>query len=335
MEPLTEKILTTSRGLIYRYYASDDEPSGEPAILLLHGFPETAHLWQPLLPALTSLPGKLLIPDLLGFGGTSKPTDPALYAYDLMVQDLVDICDAEGVEKVVSLGHDHGSGLAARFYNHAPHRTAGLVLLNVPYQVPERDNGFDLEAVNAAATKVFGYPALAYWHFWSAPDAAPILEHNLDRLYDCAHARTWDLKKSLYCVDGAMRQYVTDLSIPRIAIKSYASKPEIKDRWLAQFRAGGLKGPLCWYTSRVHNIQHSSDKKIASANVVVNVPTLFIGCNKDVVCRVETVKRPIDLGLLPHLTVETMQGIAHWPMYERPEETADIIVRFLRANYLC
>ena len=67
-----------------------------------------------MLPMFTSLPNCCIIPDLLGFGGTSKPTDPQMYAYDLMAQDLVDILDHEGFDKVVSIGHVHGSGLAAR-----------------------------------------------------------------------------------------------------------------------------------------------------------------------------------------------------------------------------
>ena len=39
---------------------------------------------------------------------------------------------------------------------------------------------------------------------------------------------------------------------------------------------------------------------------------------------------PRDAGLLPDLTIETMKGMGHWPMYERPEQTAEIITRFLK-----
>lgn len=43
---------------------------------------------------------------MLGYGGTDKPADPALYVQSAMSQDLVCILDAEKVEKVVAVGHD-------------------------------------------------------------------------------------------------------------------------------------------------------------------------------------------------------------------------------------
>jgi soluble epoxide hydrolase / lipid-phosphate phosphatase len=289
MDPLEEKTITVSRGLVYRYYVSSHGQSNIPALPFCHGFPETAHLWRPLLPEISKLRNKLLIPDLLGFGGSDKPEDAAMYAYHLMAKDLAEICDAEAIDKVVAIGHDHGSGMAAPLYNHFPNRAAGLVLMNVAYQVPEQDRPFDLDAINSLATKAFGYPALAYWNFWTAPDAASILDANLERPFDCAHAGTFQFEKDLYCVDGAMREYMTNPSIPRISTKSYALDESLKTRWMSEFQAGGLRGPLCWYTSRVQNLQHLSDKQIFAANLVVNVPTLFIACDDDVVCRPEMV----------------------------------------------
>ena len=335
MDALEERTMVVSRGLTYRYYVSRcaTTSSSEPPLLLHHGFPDTAHLWSPVLPWLAALPNRCIIPDLLGFGGTSKPVDARMYAYHLMEQDLVEILDAEGVDKVVSIGHDHGSGSAARFYNHAPDRTAGLILLNVGYQPPNKEEEFDLDAVNAYATKAFGYPIFEYWNFLTAPDASVVLEDNLERLWDCAHAGTFEAKRNRYCVPGAMREYLTNHSIPRIETKPYASDAKLKKRWMAQFRDGGLRGPLCWYTSRTRNIQYNSDQKIRDSHVKVTVPTLFIGCDEDVVCRMEMINGPRDAGLLPDLTIETMKGMGHWPMYERPEQTAEIITRFLKHKH--
>ena len=336
MDRLEVKSITTSRGLKYRYYTS---PKGTPgssksALLLQHGFPDTAHLWSPLIPALLTLSNRLIIPDLLGFGGTSKPTDPQMYAFHLMSRDLLEILDAEGVEKVVNIGHDHGSGSASRFYNHAPDRTAGLILLNVAYGPPSKEKEFDLAAINASTTKAFGYPILEYWNFLTAPDAAGILEGNLDRLWECAHAGTFESKKQLYCTSGAMRDYMTNHATQRIQLKPYAADDELKQRWMSEFRAGGLAGPLCWYTSRTQNVQYLSDKRVPDDNLKVTVPLLFIGCDDDTVCRMELINGPRDAGLLPDLTVHTMKGVGHWPMYESPDQTADIMVQFLKEKEL-
>lgn len=48
----------------------------------------------------------MLAPDMLGYGGTDKPTDPAAYVPSLLTKDVIDILDAEKLDKVVSIGHD-------------------------------------------------------------------------------------------------------------------------------------------------------------------------------------------------------------------------------------
>jgi pimeloyl-ACP methyl ester carboxylesterase len=331
MDALEEKSINVSRGFTYRYYVSPtkDSDTKKPPLVLHHGFPETAHLWAPLLPMLTTLPNRLIIPDLLGFGGTSKPADPQSYAYDLMTQDLLEILDAEGVEKVISVGHDHGSGSAAKFYNHAPDRTAALILLNVAYLVPNKESDFDLAGINAITTNAFGYPIFEYWNFLTAADAPAILEENLDRMWDCAHAGTFEAKKSIYCVKNGLRRYLTDHSTPRIDTKPYAHNKELKQRWMSQFREGGLSGPVCWYSSRTQGVQFESDKKIPDANLKVTVPTLFVGCELDTVCRMELIQPAKDAGMLPDLVIETMTGVGHWPMYEDPERTAEAMIKFV------
>jgi pimeloyl-ACP methyl ester carboxylesterase len=48
----------------------------------------------------------LVVPELLGYGGTDKPTDPKFYIGSGHAQDIVDIFDAEGVNQVIAIGHD-------------------------------------------------------------------------------------------------------------------------------------------------------------------------------------------------------------------------------------
>ena len=203
-------------------------------------------------------------------------------------------------------------------------------MLNVGYQPPNEDSAFYLEAVNASASKAFGYLILEYWNFLTSPEAASILENNLDRLWDCAHAGTFEAKKNLYCVPGAMKRYLSDPAVPRIDTKAHGHNEGLKQRWMSQFLYGGLSGALCWYTSRTENIQFASDKKIPDSNIVIAAPTLFIGCSEDTVCRTEMINGPRDAGLLPNLKVEQMNGVGHWPMYERPEQTADNMLNFLK-----
>lgn len=99
------KDVTTTRGLKYHYYSSPavDE---KPTLLFLHGFPSTSYDWRHQVPFFKEKGYGLIVPDLLGYGGTDKPSDPASYKYSLMTADIVDILDAEKVDKVIPIGHD-------------------------------------------------------------------------------------------------------------------------------------------------------------------------------------------------------------------------------------
>ncbi|THV00053.1 hypothetical protein K435DRAFT_837481 [Dendrothele bispora CBS 962.96] len=48
----------------------------------------------------------LIVPDMLGYGGTAKPLDPEAYAPSLISKDIVDILDAGGLQQSVLIGHD-------------------------------------------------------------------------------------------------------------------------------------------------------------------------------------------------------------------------------------
>jgi soluble epoxide hydrolase/lipid-phosphate phosphatase len=95
----------TSRGLSYSYFFSPPAPQAR-TLLLLHGFPSTSHDWHRVVPFLLDHGLGVLVPDMLGFGGTDKPVDAAAYVPSLIVQDIIDVVDAEKLNDVVVVGHD-------------------------------------------------------------------------------------------------------------------------------------------------------------------------------------------------------------------------------------
>lgn len=95
----------TSRGYNYHYYRTPASGS-KPTILLVHGFPSTSYDWHPVAVHFKSLGYGLVIPDMLGYAGTSKPTEPEVYRMSLMTKDLIEVLDAEGLGKVIVVGHD-------------------------------------------------------------------------------------------------------------------------------------------------------------------------------------------------------------------------------------
>lgn len=99
-----------------------------PPLLLLHGLPGSAASWDPVLRRLGA-EVDVLVPDLLGFGASAKPTDlRALHAVG-QAESLLDVLDALELSSVTVVGHDFGGPVALALLALAPERINGLGLL--------------------------------------------------------------------------------------------------------------------------------------------------------------------------------------------------------------
>lgn len=108
--------------------ALDDAGEGPP-VLLLHGFPATRRLWSGVAPSLVESGFRVLVPDLVGYGGS---TAPAGVPVDMASQArwLLQLLDALGVARVVVVAHDVGSAAAQIMVATAPERVRGLAVLD-------------------------------------------------------------------------------------------------------------------------------------------------------------------------------------------------------------
>lgn len=332
MDQLDRKTLTTKRSLEYTYYTSSAEDKNEVPLLFCHGFPDSSFLWNDILVHLGKLgvttKRKVIVPDMLGYGGTSKPLDSKLYSYKDMANDLCDILDAENVRKVVVVGHDWGSPMVQRFYGFHPDRVDKMVLLNVAYHPPTKpgDPPFDLEASNKMFEGIFGAPLWAYWEFFLSEDGPQLMRENLQKVYEAQHGDVEDWSFKLFCVRGAWRTYVTGTeSVP---LKSFANEKRWKDSFFEQFQRDGFEAPIQWYKVYVDGVQCEADKAIPLERHKIEVPVLFVGCTKDGNNKVDFIEIPRQGGLLPDLTVKQLD-CAHWSPMERPGEVANLIGEFL------
>ena len=107
-----------------------DEGSG-PAVLLLHGFPDSSALWRHQVPALVSAGLRVIAPDLRGFGQSDKPEAVEKYAISRSVADIVAVLDELGAERAHVVGHDWGAGLAWALAAYVPTRVERLVVMSV------------------------------------------------------------------------------------------------------------------------------------------------------------------------------------------------------------
>ena len=116
MDPAKYKDVQVQRGLTYHYYSSTASP-GKPTLLFVHGFPSTSFDWHRQVAHFEPKGYGLIVPDTLGYGGTSKPREVDAFRWKLQAQDLLDLLDAElgspssRPAKVIAIGHDWSVGV--------------------------------------------------------------------------------------------------------------------------------------------------------------------------------------------------------------------------------
>src|ERR1700722_11525574 len=119
-----------------------------PAILFVHGFPDTAYTWRKQMQAVAAAGYRAIAPDMRGCGGSSAPADPTLYTPFQTVGDLVGLLDALQIPQAIIVGHDWGANVAWNAAMMRPDRFKAVFCLSVPYS-PRGDVTL-LDAMRAA-----------------------------------------------------------------------------------------------------------------------------------------------------------------------------------------
>lgn len=174
-------------GLHYHYL---DEGTGTP-VVLLHGFPDTAHVWRYQVPALTQAGFRVIAPDLRGRGQTDKSEGVEAYRLNAVASDVAALMDALGVERAHIVGHDWGAATAWLFAMLHPQRVNHLVALSVGHP--------------AAQGKPSRTALEQSWYrlLFDFPEIEPTLQYD-----------DWYLIRTLFEGAKDVERYIEDLSQP-------------------------------------------------------------------------------------------------------------------------
>jgi pimeloyl-ACP methyl ester carboxylesterase len=123
-------VTTTERRIGLPRFECHLREAGEgPPVVLLHGWPQDGGMWAPVIDALARS-HRVLAPDLRGFGHSGSP--PGDYSKRALAADVVDLLDAEGIERATVIGHDWGGWLAWLLALEHGERVTRFVSLDTP-----------------------------------------------------------------------------------------------------------------------------------------------------------------------------------------------------------
>ena len=112
----------------------DVGPRNAPALIFLHGFPESHRTWRHQI-AHFSDRFRCIAPDQRGYRGSSKPQEVDAYTPDKLVGDVFALADALGIDKFTIVGHDWGGAIAwgVAYWGQANGRVTRAIIANAPH----------------------------------------------------------------------------------------------------------------------------------------------------------------------------------------------------------
>jgi pimeloyl-ACP methyl ester carboxylesterase len=114
-----------------------------PAVLLIHGFPDSRRVWREQVGPLSDAGFRTIAPDLRGFGESERPQGVDAYRVTTVIGDLVELLDEHGVERAHVIGHDWGAGLAWVLAALHPERVSSLAALSVGHPNASRPRSLE------------------------------------------------------------------------------------------------------------------------------------------------------------------------------------------------
>ncbi|KAF7545636.1 hypothetical protein G7Z17_g9023 [Cylindrodendrum hubeiense] len=274
---LGSKIETAQiRGKNYKYIVG--KPEGEPVdtMVLVHGFPDLGFGWRCQVPYFMSLGFQVVVPDMIGYGGTDAPEALEEYRYKSVATDIKELAQKfVGEGQIILGGHDWGGAVAWRIAMWYPELVKAVFSVCTPYMSPS-STFVPLEAIIAAGH----LPNFTYQLQFAGPDVESKLQGKekvrqfLNALYG---GRGPNGEVGFKALDGVQFD-----NLPLLGPAPLLSEEELNYYTQEYLRNGApeMRGPLNWY--RLRKLNFDDELELAGKDHKFAMPALFITATDDV-----------------------------------------------------
>jgi pimeloyl-ACP methyl ester carboxylesterase len=271
-----------------------------PAVILLHGFPESHRTWREVAPRLRDH-FHLVMPDQRGFAGSDRPQEVEAYKTDTLIDDIFALADALAIERFALVGHDWGGAISWPAALRNDPRLTRLAIVNAPHPVVFQKSLIEDSDQRAASQYINAFRTPGF--------ERAVAAMGFENFFEKSFANHADLS---IIPEAEKRQYLADWSQP-----------------------GGFVAMLNWYRA-AKVVVPPPGATVPLPDLVlrvfpkVTVPTLVIWGMRD------SALLPIQLdgldALVEDLTVVRLPDAGHFAPWEAPDAVAGALLPFLAAD---
>ncbi|KAK8058872.1 hypothetical protein PG994_009320 [Apiospora phragmitis] len=334
----------------YTYHYMLATPPGPDApratILLVHGWPDLGMAWRYQVPYLAkTLRCRVIAPDMLGYGRTSAPADPAAYTLRNIAAQMRALVahvlgpDGGRQEPVILGGHDWGGAAVWRVAMWCPDLVRAVFSLNVPFAPPLRRLVEGEELVERV-------PSFRYQLQLASPEA--------ERIVDASPARLRAFINAIYGGSVASASEAGGTGRPKFAFSTQTGvvesaldagvgpaslmSPDMVDFYVREYSRHGLHGPTNWYRTRRLNFEdelprfvpQGGDSNSPKKEWRFKCPAMVVMAEKDITLPPALADGTEKWFEGPGgLRKEVVKGVGHWGMWQDPETVNGYIGSFV------
>lgn len=284
--------MLTLDNMEFEILTSGDQNSDKLA-LLLHGFPECAHDWRNQMQILAGMGYKCWAPNQRGYGKSYSPPEVSAYYMDYLMADVARFIKASNCKTVTLIGHDWGAIVAWNYAIQKAGPLDKLVIMNVPHP-------------SIALRELKKWKQLKkLWYFF---------------MFQIPKLPEYLLTKN----NGA--NFVRFL---KKGIKQL--KPDDLQVYLENaLRPGGMRAMINWYRAFFRSLSSSRKKLQSHAKGKLQVPTLMVWGEKDVVLGVNMCQGTEKY--VEDLTIRYIPDAGHFVQEDAPDQVNAILKAWLEGK---
>jgi pimeloyl-ACP methyl ester carboxylesterase len=365
---IRRRTIDNGHGLAIRVYEAGHATPGRPAVLLLHGFPETAYSWRKTMLPLADAGYHVIAPDQRGYGHTTGwdgryDGDFSSFRTHAFARDALGVLTAMGLSSVAAVvGHDFGAMVAAYCALTRPDVFRSLVMMSFPFDGPPPALPDALDAPAGARppsldAQLAALPrprkdSMAYFStpqanddMWHAPQGLP----DFLRAYYHVKSADWPHNHPHPLATGTAAElatlptyYIMDRSLgmaetvaphmpspARVSANAWLTDEELSV-YADAFRRTGFQGGLNWFRCHAGPIGQSEIALFSGRSI--DVPALYIAGVADW----GSYRKPGALERMRTTTCTRMRGVhfiegaGHWVQQEQPGRFNRLLLEFLQ-----